>query len=325
MRSITYLACLFLLFCGYPDKLRSQNLQEFEDGQVALEFTTDVVLYEFDMYGDSIVDSSKVIAKYGQLFYLIPGKKSDSTPISKRGLGEFYIIKFARPLDSYDITQEVQNGKVKVTVNGRVNNEEESYLKYFTGQYIYGAKTKGRDSTPSLYRKYFCLKSSDLNEATIRKRFSTWKPMLSVGALAIPVKIRPGIKRSGTTPVPFDFSTDFTLGSTAGIRYRMSPYARNYLNFLIGFGVTSVLADSSSSRGVVPNSNTKLAAFTMTGGVLIEFSGFQAGAFIGSDFVGRAISLQGRSAWDYQGKPWIAIGMGYQIISRDGEDRATAK
>jgi hypothetical protein len=316
---------LFAFILG-QSTLNAQKFQDFEDEQVGYEFKTDVIIYEYDMKGGKVILEKKVIAKYGTLFYLIPGLKTDSTPPKKGGIGEYYAIKIAPLANVNETAITVDDNNVVQTKDAVTSKGSEvfDYAEYFTRTYIYGAKVGISDSKSgesAIYRKYFCLKASDLSEEKVRKKYKRMRALLSVGSMVLPVKIRPSVKREGTTRVPFDFSTDVTLGTTAGIRLRMSKYQRNYVNFLGGIGITTVLVDSTSTKGIIRESNSRAGAFTITIGALLEFDSFQFGVFTGLDYVGRSLSIDGKSAWDYQGKPWLAIGLGYQILSRNDEKK----
>lgn len=308
-----------MMFAG---RIHAQKNQEFEKDLIGYELITDMTLQEYDMRNGAIDRKRKAIVKFGTLFYQIPDAITDTLKKTEGGIGDFYRIKIA-PIKNLDSEGQmfVDAKGVLQTVDSQKSNGEEifNYAEWFTRTFVYGVRKDTTTGENRIYRKYFCIKASDLVEGKVRKKYQTWKPLLSVGALAIPVKIRFGVNPDSSQHVPMDFTTDFTLGSTAGIKFRISKYDKNYLNLLGGIGITSVIADSTSTRGVVKESNSKLSAFTMTTGILAEFNGFQVGGFVGWDFVGRSVSKFGNSAWDYQGKPWIAIGMGYQIISRNDE------
>lgn len=346
--------CIFMMlsvFTGNQWVMGQKNdqLGKTEEGQRSFEFTTDLRVFEYSMRGDSVCTKSIELAKYGYQFYVLPGTKKDPLSVDSGGLGEYYVIKFLNfeprfeevPVDSIRIdtlaksivanskgdsikTYSLVERRVPVTnPNGtrKMVTDTTRLSAALIRSFNFGIDQTGRTPGKSLYRKYFCLKASDLSEEAVRKKFHTGKPMLSVGALIVPLKIRFGLNRKDSigTKVPMDFSTDFTLGPTVGIKWRFDPYQQYYFNVLGGIGVTTVAADSLSTRGVLQEDNLRLGAFTISYGILVEFNNFQIGAFVGHDYVGKAISIKGVSAWDYQGKPWLSVGLGYQIMSRNNE------
>ena len=157
--------------------------------------------------------------------------------------------------------------------------------------------------------KFFCIKASNYKEPAIRKKYKTWfsnaKP--NFGTLVVPIKMR--CAQSG---IPFDFTTDFTLGSSFGYSFRMSHYQPNYLSLVGVFGVTSVGADSLTTKGYITEPNTKLSAITPGIGIVAEINNFQIGFIIGWDIVG---GTTGKN-WIYNGKTWFSFGIGYQFLSK---------
>lgn len=155
---------------------------------------------------------------------------------------------------------------------------------------------------------YYFMSKKDFEIFATRYYPKKWS--FSFGTLVIPVKMRFGNSKNRY----FDFATDFTLGSSIGVRKRISHFNPYYINLLGGFGITSVSIDSSLSKGFV-ESQTRLAAVTPSIGLLFEFNGVQVGAFSGLDFLSGKV---GRN-WQYQGQPWLSVGLGYQIMSRNTE------
>lgn len=156
--------------------------------------------------------------------------------------------------------------------------------------------------------RYFLLSKIYFNSPRVIPRY-TMKASFTAGTVVIPVKIRSR---------PFDFSTDVTLGPTAGVRWGISPYTNtNFFSAMMGFGVTHVTLDSLSTHGVIDQTADRPALTISLGGVF-EFSNAQVGVFMGWD----RISRNEEQRWVYQGKPWISIGLGYAIISRNGDQVA---
>lgn len=163
------------------------------------------------------------------------------------------------------------------------------------------------DSSKSDLR-YFLLSKTYFNSPRVVPRY-TMKASFTAGTVVIPVKIR---------SKPFDFSTDVTLGPTAGVRWGISPYTNtNFFSAMLGFGVTHISLDSLSTQGVTKSAADRPALTLSLGGVF-EFSGAQVGFFMGWD----RISQNQEERWIYQGKPWFSIGLGYAIISRNADQSA---
>lgn len=163
------------------------------------------------------------------------------------------------------------------------------------------------DSSKSDLR-YFLLSKTYFNSPRVVPRY-TMKASFTAGTVVIPVKIRSR---------PFDFSTDVTLGPTAGVRWGISPYTNtNFFSAMLGFGVTHITLDSLSTQGVIDQTADRPALTLSLGGVF-EFSNAQVGLFVGWD----QISRNQEQRWIYQGKPWFSIGLGYAIISRNGDQVA---
>jgi hypothetical protein len=156
-------------------------------------------------------------------------------------------------------------------------------------------------------RKYFLLSQDDFSAKAV-PRYST-RASFSAGAIIIPIKAR---FRT------FDFSTDVHIGPAVGARFRLSPYSNtNFFNALATFGVSTISLDSTSTSGAVRQPTDRPALTFSVGGVL-EFSNAQIGFFIGCDYISQNETTQ----WRYQGKPWISLGMGYSIISRNTTPQA---
>jgi hypothetical protein len=150
---------------------------------------------------------------------------------------------------------------------------------------------------------FFCLSNSDFNRFTARrypKGPQAWE--LAAGTLILPVKIR-----SGATG--FDFSKDVTLGTTAGARYRLSSVRNIYGSVLGGVGLSSASLNAANTNNKV-TTVTDRSAFTWTAGVMLEIDKFQFGGFFGQD----RISDPNQRDWIYQGKTWLAIGLGYSLF-----------
>jgi len=153
-------------------------------------------------------------------------------------------------------------------------------------------------------RAYFLMTTADFLSKT-KRRYST-KPIFTIGTAAVPFKLRSN---------PFQFSSDVTLGTVAGVKVRMNPYTdENFYNFLLGFGLSNVNLDSISTNGTITQNSIvqNTASFTLSAGSVVEFSKVQVGIFIGWDLINNSDKIQ----WSYHGKPWISIGLGYSLFTK---------
>ncbi|MEO8148887.1 MAG: hypothetical protein ABI723_14675 [Bacteroidia bacterium] len=151
-------------------------------------------------------------------------------------------------------------------------------------------------------RKYFLMSHEDLKCKTIPRYNRNCS--FTAGTVLIPVKMR---------LQHFDFSKDFTLGPTAGAKFRLSHYMHNYMNILAGLGITSVTLDKRSPKGVVEES-IEVPALSPSLGCVLEFNRTtQVGLFCGCDY----ISDNETQNFIYHGKLWLSFGLGFTILSQE--------
>lgn len=160
------------------------------------------------------------------------------------------------------------------------------------------------DST-GVKRKYFLLAKADLYNKAI-PRYDI-KPCFTAGTILIPVKLR---------LQNFDFSKDLTLGPAAGMNIRLSHYKPNFVSVLGGVGITSVTIDGKTSDSITEDP-IDVPALTPSIGFVFEFSNSsQAGIFLGWDFIADNETIK----MVYYGKPWIAFGLGFSILTKGNYD-----
>lgn len=151
-------------------------------------------------------------------------------------------------------------------------------------------------------RKYFLLALADMREKTV-PRYNR-KPAFTAGTVLIPVKLR--LQK-------FDFSKDFTIGPTAGVKFHLSNYVRNYINVLAGLGITSVTLDKRSTNGKIKRS-TEVPALSPSFGFVMEFNNTaQVGLFCGYDY----ISDNEIKNLIYHDKLWLSFGLGFTILTQE--------
>lgn len=151
------------------------------------------------------------------------------------------------------------------------------------------------------YYKYFRITKAQLDYKSIPS--NTQRYAFTLGSVITPLKLR---------FAPFDFSKDFTIGSTFGVKYTKSDFAPVSFSGLIGLGVSSVSLDSFSTSGKTRTRQETLA-FTPSIGVMLEFGNAQVGIFTGIDMLSSTNALF--ESYIYKNKPWISIGLGYSIFT----------
>jgi hypothetical protein len=159
----------------------------------------------------------------------------------------------------------------------------------------------------------FCVDKAifDRTATRVYDRFS-WD--LAAGILLLPIKLRGGGSRD------FDFSKDVTLGTVAGPRWRVHSQRDVFVSALVGAGITAVTLNSENTGGIVTEA-TDRAAVTITTGVMVEVNRFQLGLMLGWDH----ISNPNQNNWEYQGHRWLALGLGYTLLSAPPSQPAGGK
>ncbi len=158
---------------------------------------------------------------------------------------------------------------------------------------------------------YFRISKQDLLTKT-RKHFNIWfkkgASHITAGTLIIPVKLRFN---------QFDFSKDVTLGPFVGWRTRLHNSSQSFISIGFNVGITSVTLNEGNAMKEDKTKIEKsvdLAAFTWSYGAILEFNKVQIGIFSGYD----NISENSGYKWNYQNRPWLSVGLGYSILSRNG-------
>jgi len=155
--------------------------------------------------------------------------------------------------------------------------------------------------------KYFKITKAQLDFKAIPANTQTYS--FTLGSVITPLKLR---------LTPFDFSKDFTIGSTFGVKYQKSDLAPVSFSALLGLGVTSVSLDSFSTSGAIRNRQETLA-FSPSLGVMLEFGNAQIGVFTGVDMLSSSNILFDR--YIYKNQPWVSLGLGYSIFNANSGRR----
>ncbi|HRA73806.1 MAG TPA: hypothetical protein PLB11_13410 [Flavobacterium sp.] len=66
-----------------------------------------------------------------------------------------------------------------------------------------------------------------------------------------------------------------------------------------------------NAKGITDKATIKANALSMLVGLMIQYKKVQAGIYFGTDFINNQTFYQ----WNYQGKPWFAFGVGYQLFN----------
>jgi hypothetical protein len=216
--------------------------------------------------------------------------KVDTSIIQIAPLGYTFNIINAYPTDTITL-----KGRICVIKRCIDKHQKQSKAQY-------QARTMANNSEMD----YYAIKLNDIY-TKVRKRYllSTYP---TVGVAFVPIKVRLKI----TDKSRFDFAQDIMLGTSIGLRSRIDPYFYYYHTYLLSVGVTSVVADSTTTQGYIKDGNTKLAAFTPSFGSLWEFNEVQFSLFIGADWIGGELG----DRWVYQGLPWFSVGIGYQLFGK---------
>ena len=135
---------------------------------------------------------------------------------------------------------------------------------------------------------------------------------LVTGTLLAPIKIRPEKKIDDTNTIPWELSTDISLGQYIGYRFPLSktnPYYLTVPTFTLG---TSLLSINSSNTTPESDSSTTLG-LTWSTGIILDLNGFNVGLLLGKDY---APGQAGRD-WIYNKETWFSIGFGINLTSKN--------
>jgi|GEM_PF-5990835 len=159
---------------------------------------------------------------------------------------------------------------------------------------------------------FFAVPTDELLRNAVPWQGLSWRPQVAAGTVILPVKMR---------LAPFDFSRDFALGLTVGARWRISRYQPHYVNALFAFNANIVTIDSLSTGGRTRRA-TDLGALGTAVGAVLDFNGPQVGIFSGLDWLSRRDQVA--TNWHYQGRPWLSVGVGFTLFTRNGSGSAAA-
>ena len=146
--------------------------------------------------------------------------------------------------------------------------------------------------------RYFILPKGYL-DVFARKIVAKWNA--TYGVALLPFKLRPS---------KGDFSKDLSISNMGGCKRRLNLEGTSSISILFGMGITSVSLDSVNTESKVTKAEDR-AAITLSVGLVYEYERLQIGLFTGWDWLSR----NSVSNWGYQGKEWLALGLGFSIFS----------
>lgn len=143
------------------------------------------------------------------------------------------------------------------------------------------------------------------------------------GTLLAPIKIRPSITETEnkiegevTTLVenklPWELSTDISLGQYLGYRFHLGDKSPFYITPTFTFGTS--LLNINESNSISENSTTTLG-LTWSTGIIFDLNGFNIALMAGKDYAPGTIGKD----WIYNEKMWYSIGFGINLTSKNKE------
>lgn len=249
--------------------------------------------------------------------------------LNAQSAARFYILNGPVVLEECDMTGTGNNtlklvpsnlkftiitsvGDYYVLLFGNLKNEVTNSLNY-TRSLGLANPTRNQRKVRRLYQL-----SEDIlvNHASGNRRFFLMrKTMLDSVASIIIKRFLPAY---GSAILPFkfrsqtgDFKKDLAISGLGGMKISST---RGYFSFALvsGIGVSSVSVDSLNTFGVVKKTEER-AAITIPLGVVIEWRKLQIGIFTGWDWLAKSST----DNWRYQGKHWLAMGIGFSIFSEE--------
>lgn len=225
----------------------------------------------------------------------------------------FFQMKFPTIVTECDIDGKAKSAtlvtaeKAKFTIVGETNTHYiVMFWEYSESDPNYGLFNKDTSTTKQANNdKYFLIPTDKLKTFAVgiyREKFQ-----YTLGTVVVPVKLR-------FAPT-FDFSKDFALGLSLGAKFRTSQHRKEYIVPVLFSTITSITLDSLTTAGRV-NKRRDEAGYSAGIGLVFEFEEGQIGAFLGYDHISKLADTN----WQFHGKPWLSIGVGYSIFSSGKKD-----
>jgi hypothetical protein len=160
-------------------------------------------------------------------------------------------------------------------------------------------------------KKFFLLKGEIFEDQEIVEK--VMGNGFTFGSLTVPIKVRFGDNQNVSTSKRYtDFEGNINLGVAAGGRFG----ARNngvVHNVLFGVNLTQVPLDAQNTKNFFGDKKINGSGVAFYASYLAEIKGFQFGAFLGRDYLGKEVGTQ----WIYNNKTWFGIGIGLNIFSNE--------
>lgn len=230
---------------------------------------------------DNSANGKSVLARERLIFTVI---KTDSN--GDRQI-QFWKFNDADKPNIINDNPKLKNDVLQYNYNNLLENSEDLNKPDNTKVFLIGADDFEENAVP-----YY--------NAGFKKGACDW----SSGIAVLPIKVRKN--------PDFTFSKDFTLGISAGGKMRISHLNPTFVNFLFNVGISSVTLDGPSTLNKVTTPSER-SAYTTAIGLVFENHSFQFGLFYGKDRLSK--NDFENSNWIYNNKPWLSIGIGYQLFS----------
>ena len=159
---------------------------------------------------------------------------------------------------------------------------------------------------------YFAISMEDLSSHC--SEFHGRAKKFTYGIVTMPYKMRFGNGKDKF----FQFSSNYNIGGTAGIRFALPSRTVQSVSILGGVSLSSFEVDSSSTHGYQLNKLTA-AALTPLAGIVYEYERYQVGVMFGWDFLPGELGRK----WLYQGNTFMAVGIGVALFQPSKADEQT--
>ncbi len=240
-----------------------------------------ILLFGINSFGQEI--------KVGQRFILKAPTKHSKTDLSKENIYDT-VTKNPNYLGSrvkYKIVEIVNDSIIKVIADPPFNELKKGSKKISKATY-YNYKLF------NISKADFLTKAEDASQYDLPDRFN-------IGILTLPFKFRNQGDKS--------FESEFNLNSTLALR--LKSIGGGHLFAQAGAGIGGVELNDVNAKGITDKATIKANALSMLVGLMIQYKKVQAGIYFGTDFINNQTFYQ----WNYQGKPWFAFGVGYQLFN----------
>ena len=166
-------------------------------------------------------------------------------------------------------------------------------------------------------------------QLTNRQAISFSSYSFDLGTITVPFKIRPGFTNNGNR-ANTDISADFNVGIFGGAsygrtRYRSEkdglktlPEVKGTLGAFLNLGVQDLDTLSSNATEKPLGADEKRTMMTLSVGVgtMLSFANIKLGMFVGTDIGMGPLA----KSWNFNKKPWIGVGLGYNLASLWGKN-----